>query len=578
MAGRKYLGKSARDVAENQRHWRRARRVLWLSSLVILVPLATLLWLQYRWLNELEEASAIARETALHNQLTVVAKEVKLRYLAAAERSLNVSSSILEPKYRRKWPKIFAKRQDPIVRRFFVADFTAPSREVLSFYDPLKKEIFTPEWSPESSAVHMAIAPWHIVYKNESKVEQTFIVEEKEPTQRMILQPVTDEESRLLGMVGMILDEQHLLDEVLPEAVAAVFPKGELQVSVRNQAKQWVFGQSYGRGDEPPIRQGMLFVFEGWHLYLDGPDSAPRAWARANLAANLSLTLVLGVLAVAGLALLLRATSREMYLSEMKNDFVSNVSHELRTPLASVRVFGELLRLGKIKDAAKVREYGEYIEAESRRLTQLIDNILDFSRLESGAKDYVFEEVELGEVLDEMLEIWRIRLEHQGFEIDVAAAGADGAELAESGLLVRADRDALAQALFNLIDNAVKYSGDSKRIELRLESGRGEARWSVRDFGIGISRSEQKRIFDRFHRVGSGLAHDVKGSGLGLALVRHIAAAHGGKVTVKSSLGEGSTFTLHVPLHRERKEERDPYRGAPARNSVPAISKEATTS
>ena len=139
-----------------------------------------------------------------------------------------------------------------------------------------------------------------------------------------------------------------------------------------------------------------------------------------------------------------------------------------------------------------------------------------------------------------MLDTWRIRLEHQGFVIDF--------EEPSDFPTVQADRDAVGQALFNLIDNAIKYSGDSKHIEVRLGHQDHQAVIEVVDQGIGISRSEQKHIFDRFHRVGSGLAHDVKGSGLGLALVQHIASAHGGRVTVSSQLGQGSTFALHLPL------------------------------
>ena len=145
-------------------------------------------------------------------------------------------------------------------------------------------------------------------------------------------------------------------------------------------------GESVVAGSES--RRSFSFLFTDWQIALSGRSSTPEQWARSNFALNVSLSLALGVVLLGGLVLVLRTTTRAMRLSEMKSQFVSNVSHELRTPLASIRVFGELLRLGRAGSPEKVREYGELIETESRRLTQLINNILDFSRIESGSWSY----------------------------------------------------------------------------------------------------------------------------------------------------------------------------------------------
>ncbi|MEM8929638.1 MAG: HAMP domain-containing sensor histidine kinase [Acidobacteriota bacterium] len=528
----------------------RARRVLWIGSVAVLVPLALLLWLQYRWLQDLEKTSTVARQASLENILIVIAKGVKFEYLNAAERVLNLPPTILEPRYAAKVGSYLAKRDTPLVRRTFVVNFSSTNREDIQFFDRESGQLFVPEWSSEVAAVQIAIAPWRVLRKKGDPIDDTpFVVEERDPNHRMILKPLTGEDSRLVGMVGMTLDEEYFRSTVLPAAIDSALPEFDdpeaLKVSVRDGAGDWILGEavpstSEVEDDTPAIWRSLAFVFSDWRVVLHGPSSAPAAWARTNFAVNLSLTMVLSVLVIGGLGLLLRTTSREMRLSEMKNDFVSNVSHELRTPLASIRVFGELMRLGKIRDHDKVRQYGDYIEAESRRLTQLINNILDFSCIESGRKAYAFESVDLVEIVDEMLDTWRIRLEHQGFTLDIQQPATLPA--------VRADRDAIGQALFNLLDNAVKYSGESKRIEVHLRRDSDEASIAVVDHGIGISRTEQRHIFDRFHRVGSGLAHDVKGSGLGLSLVEHIAAAHGGRVTVSSSVGQGSTFTLHLPL------------------------------
>lgn len=225
----------------------------------------------------------------------------------------------------------------------------------------------------------------------------------------------------------------------------------------------------------------------------------------------------------------------------MKSEFVSNVSHELRTPVASIRVFGELMRRGRVQDPEKVRSYGEYIETESRRLTQLINNILDFSRIESGRKLYSFEPANLEEVVAETVSSFSVRLRNTAMRIDFHGPEHELPEM-------EIDAAAIDQAVANLLDNAVKYSNGGTEVLVTLER-RGEyAVMSVTDYGIGIPRHEQARIFERFHRVSTGLVHDVKGSGLGLALVDHIVRAHGGEVRVTSTPGEGSTFTIMLPV------------------------------
>ena len=249
-----------------------------------------------------------------------------------------------------------------------------------------------------------------------------------------------------------------------------------------------------------------------------------------------------------------------MRLSQMKADFVSNVSHELRTPLASIRVFGEFLKLGRVREPERVREYGEYIETESRRLTQLINNILDFSKIESGQKTYHFARTDVAALVADTLKTFEVRLEQSGFKIQYDPP-AHALPLAESWAepwaeswaepwaepWAEIDADALAQALLNLLDNAVKYSGEARVIQVRLGTENGFITMAVSDHGIGIPASERTKVFEKFYRAGDCLVHDVKGSGLGLSIVKHIIEAHRGFVTVTGEVNQGSTFTLHVP-------------------------------
>ena len=207
-----------------------------------------------------------------------------------------------------------------------------------------------------------------------------------------------------------------------------------------------------------------------------------------------------------------------------------------------MRVFGELLRLGRVSEPEKVREYGEYIDLESRRLTRLIDNILDFAKIESGQRSYRFEPVDLAELVAATLRSFEVRLRQEGFSLALR-------EPDEPLPRVLADPSALAQVLTNLLDNAVKYSGAAREIAIELGREPDAVTLAVSDRGPGIAPDQQARVFEKFYRVSDGLVHDAKGSGLGLAIVKHVVEAHGGTVELVSAPGAGSTFRIRLPAH-----------------------------
>ncbi len=253
--------------------------------------------------------------------------------------------------------------------------------------------------------------------------------------------------------------------------------------------------------------------------------------------------IVLGALALfmlGGIWLTYRNVSREMNLARQKSDFVANVSHELRTPLALIRLYAETLELGRLTAKEKYQEYFRIIREESERLTALINNILDFSRIDAGRKEYDFQETNLGELVHATLDSYRFQIQQNGFgfEEDIAA------DLPP----VVVDREAIARSLLNLVNNALKYSKDQKYIGVSLYRVNGSVNLEVRDCGIGIPANEQEKIFEKFYRCGDPLVHNVKGSGLGLSLVRHIVRAHGGDVRVESTPDKGSKFTIALPL------------------------------
>jgi signal transduction histidine kinase len=274
------------------------------------------------------------------------------------------------------------------------------------------------------------------------------------------------------------------------------------------------------------------------------------AFVSAEHAAALRQTLVsAGVMLLVLVALLLvmramtRVARREMELSRLKSEFVADVSHELKTPLALIQMFGETLREGRVRSEDKKQEYYEIIIRESKRLTHLIDNLLDFARIGSGKKIYQLQRVRVEHIAREVYEAYRHELDHQGFTHELTVA--DG--LPE----VEADPDALAQALLNLMSNTVKYSEDDRWLKVALDHetrrGRRGVLISVHDRGIGIRPEDRARVFDGFFRAPDDKVRKRRGAGLGLALVRDIVEAHRGFVEVEARLVKGTTFHIFLP-------------------------------
>ena len=532
------------------------RHTLWLGFLAVLAPLLLLLLLQFEWLARLKEVSAKYHQASLHNYLEVVGKEVKYYYYSQAERALNIPASWFSreqiEKAAQHWKKTWKGGEPEGIRRLFLVDFTRIAYGNYWVYDPVKHRLIVPPASDESLAMIVACTRWQLTAFQSARVESPGVtVDEQNPDYRMLLNPITDDDSHVVGVAGMILDEEFfkstLLPSIIDESLPAFFPQRaveDLAVTVRDARGRIVLAtREETHEQDDAARTQMPYVFKDWSLWLHSPPSMPQQLAQENFATNVSLLVVLAIALMGGIGLAFHAANRAMKLSEMKSDFVSNVSHELRTPLASIRVFAELLRLGRLRSPDKSREYGEYIEAESRRLTGLINNILDFSRIESGQKTYRFVQGDVGEVVGTTLKTFEVRLKPSGFHIRY-----EGPEHPLPRISI--DPDAIAQAIHNLLDNAVKYSGDAPEIIVRLARETDSILIAVSDHGIGIPRSEQSRIFDRFHRVGTGLVHNVKGSGLGLSIVAHVVQAHRGRITVNSEPGNGSTFTIRLPLER----------------------------
>ena len=531
------------------------QHITWIVILVVSVPLLVILVVQYRSLVQLRQTMPLANRAHMRMYLATLASSVEDFYRTTANQTLSVPADVFAERLHNNMDGIasyFERHSTKAAKRLFIG-YTGelPDKtnySVVCFYDPsipskFKREPNTPHWR----AAHAASGVY--LYQSVASIEAPIpqlAVSEPAPDNRVITKPIIGGNAMILGVAGMVVDDDYFEGELVPrllqETLQSSFPTGysDLIVAVQDRSGNPLFENHPSQGKEFEVTVPLRFAFEDLNFkIMMASDTLERA-AKRLVAVNLSLSVLMTILLTTGIYLALRTISREMKLSRMKSDFVSNVSHELRTPLASIRVFGEFFRLGWVNDPEKSREYGEYIENESRRLTHLVNNILDFSKIESGGKAYDFEKTDVKEIVDETLKTFDVRLVQGGFELVL-----DGFETDFPPVVV--NRDAITQSLVNLIDNAIKYSGSSKKLVIKLGKEENYVTVSVIDFGVGIPREEQERIFDKFYRVSTGLVHDVRGSGLGLSIVKHIMDAHRGKIGVKSQPGAGTTITLYLP-------------------------------
>ena len=312
----------------------------------------------------------------------------------------------------------------------------------------------------------------------------------------------------------------------------------------------------------PPLRSGEFTVgvrfpttLYNWRVQVS-PLASEELASRVENRRLLEITMVslsCIVIIVGAIAIVLVA-EKERRISALKSEFVANVSHELKTPLALVRMFAEMLQSGRVSTEAKKKEYLDIIVRESERLSALIENVLDFARLERGRGSYEFLEGDIGDAVTRAANVYRYRAEREGVKLVL--------EVEPSLPRARIDERAIQLAVINLVDNALKYAPGGETITIRACAHEGGVRVEVRDQGPGVAPEDRQRIFERFVRLSSSRSPQspVRGSGIGLALVKHIAESHGGRAWVESEIGPGSapaerpgpgsTFTFTIPARR----------------------------
>ncbi len=330
-------------------------------------------------------------------------------------------------------------------------------------------------------------------------------------------------------------DLLHLVASVFPQFFGPVSPR---LYQVVDDADELVYGAPFFGSGSATIELRFAETVSRWRLRVTQRDPAASAARGRRKAIDLVLIGMAMVIITSGLGVLLLAVRRERRANALKSEFISNVSHELKTPLSIISMFGEMLASGRVKGPAQATEYSEFIWRESVRPARLIDNVLVFAKIERGVNVYEFADGDVAEVCGRAVELSSHRLHNAGMAVTVDLP---------AELPARLDGNALTLAVLNLIDNAIKYAADGKKIELSARASGGRIEIVVRDFGPGIDADEHPRIFERFYRARAVRLKPIRGSGIGLALVEHIATAHGGGVRVASTPGHGATFTLWLP-------------------------------
>ena len=340
---------------------------------------------------------------------------------------------------------------------------------------------------------------------------------------------------------GLIINQDDILINSVYPAILKRTGISEFYWEVASVNGESLLRSEYIPADIPPVYTVFPREMPSWSLTLY-PESSGLLASLFGPGASIFLYIFIAIVIILafGLFFTLQTVNNELNLSKMKSQFMSTVSHEFKSPLTSIRQMSEMLVQGRVPTRERQLKYHTTILKQSERLSHLIDNILDFSKMEEGQKLFHFEKNDIVPMVRNIVESFRNHTSEQGFNINFSVP--------EPVPDIVFDREAMEQVMHNLLDNACKYSGDSRRIDVKIVAKGYRVIISVRDFGIGIQKEDHEKIFSRFYRAGEELTQTVKGSGIGLTIVKQLVEAHNGAIDVESEAGKGSTFTVNIPL------------------------------
>jgi signal transduction histidine kinase len=542
-------------------------------AVVVAIPMAVLFYFQFRSLNDIEDTSAmvlrqLSSETA--DSLTRSIEDyLKRPHIGVL---LRVPQARTEPIDLPFIDPVFSEglTGSPFVESFFVWSERGPhANQWLAFdHASLAKPVADVERRfHEDRAVGDVLLPRlrGLVSARQAIVAFTENIGGRPHYVQAQLRFDGPARGRMTSVVAFSVDVEKLRTQFIPSVfrdwLASVqqpsgFPR--LETEVLDEEGHYIFASHEKRAERtaPVDERSFAIIFfdkellefavpyeqhrEVWGLRTSYGTQPIAEIVSASTRPQQALMIVLAVAMGLGVFLFAGAAAREVRLAELKSNFVASVSHDLKTPLALIQLFAETLELGRVRTPERALEYYRIINGEAKKLTRLIENILDFSRMEAGLRPYRMEPADLSESVKKVLARMETQFEQGHFTVSTTIAS----DLPR----ILADEGAAEQAIENLLANAMKYSGEARNIELDARRVNGHIVVSVTDHGIGISRREQGRIFRKFYRVQRELGGGPQGTGLGLAIVDHTMRGHGGFVRVESEPEHGSTFSLHFPI------------------------------
>jgi signal transduction histidine kinase/tetratricopeptide (TPR) repeat protein len=342
------------------------------------------------------------------------------------------------------------------------------------------------------------------------------------------------------GILGILYNQNHLIKSVLPEIIRDIQRDEETDIAITDLSGIRLVGSTELQDKEPILTEYFEANFPPWKITLYTHGTAPSDMISITRNFYFWTIITLIIVLVFGAVMINRAMAHEQAALKIKSDFVSSVSHEFKTPLTSIRTLTERMKNGKIKDPAKMQTYFSIISHDVDRLARLVSNVLNFSKIEEGRKEYEFQDTDTTEWISQTVNEYRETEIEKEINIHL--------NVAENIPRLKMDPDALSQAVYNLLDNAIKFSDKKDRIDVLLTSNKLQVILKITDRGIGIDSEDLNHIFDKFYQGKNALEKSVQGTGLGLTLVKHAIEAHGGKISIESSVGKGTTFSIQIPF------------------------------
>lgn len=500
---------------------------IFLAIGLIVVSTVTLTFVSYYY--------TVGRENLA--ETTLVQSNIKLaqQYVDRIEQRIvdndRILSDMVDVNEPQKWPAMVEaiKNADLNVDQVY---FLRPDSNY-PIYPPYSHEIRN-QWGAfrssfdlrEIDAAHLALGQPHHLHKERPNnyFFATYLLKE------------TRKGERILVCYQMSFDKiLELLDRRLRDL------QDKFYVSIVDFENNGIYGQPISRSSKYFFETRFPTTLYKWILQIVPRNYTELELGVRNQRRNSLFFIILSMLLIfISLTIIYVGWRNDRQLRQLKESFISNVSHELKTPLSLIRMFSEILVMGRVKGDEKKQEYYRIIHNESDRMSRLINNLLDFANLVRGIEHKHFEKINIAHLVTKALEAYRYEIEKIGFQLSVYVAE----DIPDSF----ADPNAITMALFNLLDNSVKYSGDQKQIEVRVDRTDGIINLAVIDKGLGIPLAEQGKIFDKFYRVNDPSIRRVRGSGIGLAITKHVAEMHGGEAVVSSEPGKGSVFTVRIPI------------------------------